>query len=484
MALLFDGTTTKVDCGSNAVLDNLNVGTFLAWVYPTNVSTSARVIVIKGLGASGRRALEIRDLADGDLRVQVARATTTLEARSQSGVVTANEWQFLGTGFDANGVDADQELYRGTLGSSVAEISSYAAQSVGSGATGDNSAKNQFVGNRETDNQGFVGRIAWVGMWNRKLTLEEIRAQQFRPHVTSGNVFFMHVGFNGTGTQPDWSGNLNNGTVTAATVVDHVPLPLPFAYLGGWLGPRSAALVTRTLNGSITPAGTLVRQVQKPLAGAVTPVGNLVREVMRILAGSITPAGGIDTARTVVRALSGSITPQGIMTLVISLILGGSITPAASFTQQVSRLLAGTVTPSGALQRLVSRSLSGSLSPSGSLVRSASLLLGGSLSPIGTLLRQVQHYLAGSITPTGSVSLATVILRALSGSIAPTGTLVKSITRRLVGTLVPAGTVAKQIARSLNGSISLSGALTRLIITGGAAIAWWFRTFILRKRRD
>jgi hypothetical protein len=73
------------------------------------------------------------------------------------------------------------------------------------------------------------------------------------PRPIAGCVGFWHLGANGVGTQPDWSGNANAGTVTGATVSDHVPL-------GPWFGydlPRFSRIISgviaraRILGGSV-----------------------------------------------------------------------------------------------------------------------------------------------------------------------------------------------------------------------------------------
>ena len=79
---------------------------------------------------------------------------------------------------------------------------------------------------------------------NTDLALAEIQRQQFRPHPLASTLVFCMLGYAGTGTQPDWSGNGNNGTVTGATVADHVPLGA-FGFQG-WPGAFTAAAVVAT----------------------------------------------------------------------------------------------------------------------------------------------------------------------------------------------------------------------------------------------
>ena len=62
------------------------------------------------------------------------------------------------------------------------------------------------------------------------MPLAQMQALQFNLHPTTNTLLLSHYGYNGTGTQPDWSGNGHNGTVTGATVADHVPMPPAFPY--------------------------------------------------------------------------------------------------------------------------------------------------------------------------------------------------------------------------------------------------------------
>lgn len=227
MGLTFAAATTdKVDVGSGATLDNLSPGTIITWCYPTDVGTYNRRIAVKQ--GTQPLAFLVADTAAGDLVLFYSRATTVLKVRTGTGVITVDNWQCLAATWDAAGVAADQKLYRGTLTTSLAELT-YAEQGVGAGAH-DDAAAVLVLGNRAGLSTPFIGRLAWVGIWNRALPLGELLDQQFHPHVTSGCVGFWHLGFAGTGTQPDWSGNGNAGTVTGATVGAHVPLGPVFGF--------------------------------------------------------------------------------------------------------------------------------------------------------------------------------------------------------------------------------------------------------------
>jgi len=234
MSLLFGGATSdRVNCGSGSTLDDILTGTILAWAYPTDVGTGGKYVLAKPYetGATGGLSFEIGVGSSGDILVKRRRATTNLLASSNGGYVTTNTWQLLGTSWNSSGTATDQRLYRGLLTADATECSSYApGQSAGTGANQSDAAKDLYIGNGSSDaatwTHAFVGSIAWVGVWNRQLTLGEIIAQQYRPRKTSGCVLFMHLGFNGVGTQYDLSGSGNHGTVTGATQASHVPVAM------------------------------------------------------------------------------------------------------------------------------------------------------------------------------------------------------------------------------------------------------------------
>jgi hypothetical protein len=248
MSLLFSsGADNYVDYGSAAVLDNLSQRTMLAWIYPTSVTTPlAQAIYAKadGTSFSAYRSFYVAGSIGSTIYVDSHRATTILKAESGT-VLSNNVWQFVGGAVDEAATATDQKLYWGSLSTAVAEVPTYASQQVGSGAFGNDAAFNATLGNfSATVPQSwsrFIGRIAFFAMWNRVLTLNEIRQQQFRPYPTTGCVIFSHLGYNGTGTQANLSGQALNGTVTGATADIHVPLTAPFGGRAGWRGNATAA---------------------------------------------------------------------------------------------------------------------------------------------------------------------------------------------------------------------------------------------------
>jgi hypothetical protein len=141
--------------------------------------------------------------------------------------------------WDTTLTNTDQKLFSGDAVTPLAEPASYSLQQVGAGTVTDTSVRDFLVGNRDTGVAPHVGSIALVALWDRVMSLDELISQQFRPRVSDGCALFSLLGYNGTGTQPDWSGNGNVGTVTGATVADHAPIP--FRRVGSLYVPYTVA---------------------------------------------------------------------------------------------------------------------------------------------------------------------------------------------------------------------------------------------------
>ena len=240
MALVFGGATSdRVDCGSAAGIDDLNPFTVMMWVYMTTFTSGRRLASKRNSGGSLGWAFALT--GTNNLICQVARATSPTDFRTNSAPLATNAWRFLAMVFDSAAAAGEAaNIYSGTL-SAIATECTYGTALDGSGAVAADAAQTFKWGNQMGDTVAFQGRIGPCCYVNRALTLGEIRSWQFRPRKISGAQIYMHLGFAGTGTQPDWSGNANNGTVTGATVGADVPLPSPWAWDTDWMGAYTAA---------------------------------------------------------------------------------------------------------------------------------------------------------------------------------------------------------------------------------------------------
>lgn len=217
-------STNRLDCGSPAALDNLNTGTVIAKIFITSHSGSNDGAIIAKTNAGFTIEKQFVVQNNGALLFQIQRATDPLFVEADVGAFTLGEWNTVAVSWSTAGADGDQHVYIGTQAVPIADVTF--GGDAGVGAVTDDSAVNFGIGNMASGSVflgGGTRRIAWVQIWNRQLTLAEIRQQQFWPRRTVGSLGLWHLGFNGTGTHPDYSGNGNSCTVTGATVADHAP---------------------------------------------------------------------------------------------------------------------------------------------------------------------------------------------------------------------------------------------------------------------
>lgn len=225
MGLVFTGADTdRVNFGSAASLDNLQALTYAVWFKTTANATTTEGLICKGTFAGQHRRNMAFSGGGTTINWVVDRATQDSNVNA-SVSVTANEWYAVFGTFDTtNGC----KLYFANLTQRAALTDVTSVATAGSGAANDDSAVDLFVGNALAGSNSMRGTIATAMVWNRALSTGEMSAQIWRPHVTSGCVLFSHLGYTGTGTQRDMSGNNNNGTITGATQGIHAPIQAPF----------------------------------------------------------------------------------------------------------------------------------------------------------------------------------------------------------------------------------------------------------------
>jgi len=222
-------------------------------------------------------------------------------------------------------------------------------------------------------------------------------------------------------------------------------------------------------SGSLTPSGALTRLTSKYPSGSLTPVGVLARMTSKFPVGSITPSGVLATARMFTKLLEGSVTPVGVISRLTSKYPLGSVTPTGSVSRQTSKYLLGSTTPSGALSKGIFKSLTGSLTPSG-ILETAVLFTqdcAGSLTPVGDLVRKTLKMLSGSVSAVGVIQKS--ISKGVNGSLTPSGGVLKKTSKSISGSVAPTGilTTAYQTFKSIAGSITAAGDLATQYIAGG-----------------
>jgi hypothetical protein len=267
MALYWDASTERVNHGSDASLEDLGVGegaafSVWAWVYRDADGTNQYIITKDGSYPSGWGFLldDFSGGTDGQIRFIVFRTTDsaawTEYISNSSNVAALNTWTFVAATFDA---DATPEtlLYIGDLSTTVAEVSGYSKTQDGTEAASTDATYECWTGNLpRTTAHPFSGRIARLGVVGATMSLGDLQRIQYASvgQCNIANTLLL-TDYHGTGTQADFSGNGNNGTVTGATATSHVPLGPAFGFDVGV--PYVAAAAPATAIQDVIMAGVL-----------------------------------------------------------------------------------------------------------------------------------------------------------------------------------------------------------------------------------
>lgn len=228
MSLIFTTAGDRVDCGSDASLDDLQTMTSIAWVWITTSPQSRIWDKSTGVAFEHVHNYNSTYLEHFYKRATLDQTVSALYADIPVMGATKGrgKWVFISFVSDPT-TDANNKMYVGDLLSPVAEPAVYRTRQAGSGAFTADAANNLILGSRSDNGGPLGGKLAWVGLWNTQLSQVAIEEQRLWPHRTAGCVLLHHLGENGLGTQYDQSLSANNGTVTGSAVGDDPPLGRP-----------------------------------------------------------------------------------------------------------------------------------------------------------------------------------------------------------------------------------------------------------------
>jgi hypothetical protein len=218
-ALRFGGVNSdRVTIPNAASHQSLATLSMVAWHYPT--TATAGYIIHKVEVASGGRWNFNRDSATST-RWKMGHVTNAVSANYQTDDFTLNEWQFFSATWDFN--TPGYHIYRGKLNRPASEVS-YVLQTAPTGSL-IASTGNLMLGNNAVGlTSALVGVLPFVGLYNRVLTLEEVRAIQRGDLIWRGLVGLWRLGRNGLGLVIDESGTGNHGVLTGTVPTDGLPM--------------------------------------------------------------------------------------------------------------------------------------------------------------------------------------------------------------------------------------------------------------------
>lgn len=220
-SLVFGAATSDRVVAATGASD-LTAFTVMVWHYPTSRTNGRRWFEIAGPSYAKTCFWGFTD--DGP-EVEIPRAGGSALAASST-TYTLDQWTFSVITYDeTDGV----RIFSGTLSAALTE-DAYVTRTVGSGATNTGDNTGWTVGNDTTFSTAYQGRIAFFAILDTRLTstqAEEFRRFPYKIQTHANKRLGYYLGLASAGTQRDVTGNGLNGTVTGATVGEHVPLWFP-----------------------------------------------------------------------------------------------------------------------------------------------------------------------------------------------------------------------------------------------------------------
>ncbi|MBI4719259.1 MAG: hypothetical protein HY763_15790 [Planctomycetes bacterium] len=229
MSLLLDANGEYVQF-TEAGLDQLDALTLVAIYYANTVSSATYALCTKDYDGVGNQFFLQRPSAApsaDDWWYFHRRAGTSSELKTNANIIQANRWEWVGV---VDSAGTAPKLFQGPLTSRPTEPA-YSLQTTGSGSPTNDSGRSMVLG--RTINSGlntFNGRVAFLGIANRRMSDAELLTHWPRPRPVPGAgwVLFTFPCFHGTVSAIDLSGGRRHGTVNGGpTVSAAAPLPFP-----------------------------------------------------------------------------------------------------------------------------------------------------------------------------------------------------------------------------------------------------------------
>lgn len=199
--------------------DTLAAGTAIVWTYVRSVSNSPLILLAKSNENTEGWEFHRRGVDGTSLRFGLVRATSGYTLISGTGVLAANKWMCVAVTWDIN-TSGNGSFYVSDLLSPLAAIST--TVTLGSGAQASDAGKLLGIGFAPGAVAGsWDGDIAFVALYNRVLTLGDMRRVQYG----RGLARPIFVAYPGLSTDAvDQVGNVYHGTVSG-TQASNICLP-------------------------------------------------------------------------------------------------------------------------------------------------------------------------------------------------------------------------------------------------------------------
>lgn len=207
----YDGADDITNFGNRTILTNIGAQTRTAWIYPRSRG-EGNLGVITRIGTSGA-VFNRWSFDSGTTNALIftwACGSATFGIRvTSANTITLNRWSFVAMTWDGSITASNVHIYINGV------EPSYATTTSGISSVLSDSGSDLTVGNNHGATQSFDGNIAYVNIYNKILTTDEMKDIMFREGSVFRGLIFSSPLLETTGAiDPDLSGNNSTGTCT------------------------------------------------------------------------------------------------------------------------------------------------------------------------------------------------------------------------------------------------------------------------------
>ncbi len=215
-------STDRVDLAVYGAIDNLDLLTVAVWTYRTGEGgNDVGRIVSSGTAQPNNAGWDLLNRLAGDTTGFNATRWPTAGNWSVPRPA-ANEWHHIVVAYDYGSASNVPAIYNDAVAQTVTPTQSPSGTKIAQNET------HLAIGNRpstQTATRAYDGRIAEVGVWNRVLSADEIKAVYSSGvlAVPSGLVLYVPM-IGDASPEPNYYNGAGNATVQGTTVADHPPV--------------------------------------------------------------------------------------------------------------------------------------------------------------------------------------------------------------------------------------------------------------------
>lgn len=210
----FDGANDNINFGDVPAIDDATACSMLVWVFNNNVTQDHSIFeTFPGTGNAGILffADDVgTDTVNTDIyRIRLSDGSNSRNHECATGTSKANQWQWVAWGYDGAGTIL-------VLIDGVQDTTTESTAGTGNVTSMGGTNNSVIIGESLAGTRDRSGNLAYLQVWNRKLTADEFRQAALMPGSIVGGLVLFAPFFGVDSPETDLSSTKESGTVNGA----------------------------------------------------------------------------------------------------------------------------------------------------------------------------------------------------------------------------------------------------------------------------